>query len=88
MYNAVTHEYLVNYKLDGKLYDSRVVSDPDELKRAMTMINALAAFDFDEPPPDRWVLAVRAELGSRNVMLLFSRTIATNWARVRLGQTG
>ena len=86
MYNAVTQEYLVNYKLDGRLIDSRVVTDADELGTAMTMINALAAFELEPPLPERRVLRVRAVLGSKHLLYLFPRTIATNWARFRLGQ--
>ncbi len=36
MYNAVTREYLINFKQDGKLVDSRIARDRDELERAMT----------------------------------------------------
>lgn len=86
MYNAVTEEFLVNYKLDGRLIDSRVVTDADELETAMTMINALPAFELESPIPERGVLRVRAVLGSKHLLFLFPRTIATNWARFRLGQ--
>lgn len=84
MYNAVTLEYLVNYKQDGKLFDSRVVTGTDELEQAMTMIHRLAAFELEGEPRGRQFLRVRAELGSRHVWLLFPRTISTDWARLRL----
>ena len=86
MYNAVTEEYLVNYKHDGKLIDSRVVTDTSELETAMTMINALPAFEVESPMPNRALLRVRAVLGSKHLLYLFPRTIATNWARFRLEQ--
>ncbi len=87
-YNAVTMEYLVNYKLDGKLIDSRVVGTTEDLERAMTLISSVAAFELQQDPKARWFLRVRAELGSRNFLLLFTRTITTNWARFRLAQMG
>jgi len=41
MYNAVTREYLVNYKFDGKLTESRVVRSLNELSDAMTIFRDL-----------------------------------------------
>ena len=85
-YNAVTQEYLVNTKQDDKLIDSRAVMSREELQRAMTMVSSLAAFELAEPPAARTYVKVKAELGRRNLLLLFRRTIATDWARVRLDQ--
>ena len=86
MYNAVTEEYLVNYKHDGRLIDSRVVTDTSELETAMTMIHALPAFEVESTMPSRGLLRVRAILGSKHLLYLFPRTIATSWARFRLEQ--
>jgi len=85
MYNAVTREYLVNYKLEGRLIESRVVNDLDGLKRAMTLIHSLPAFEIpEEPLPSRTQLTVRAQLGSKTFLLLFPNRIDTNWARLWL----
>jgi hypothetical protein len=82
MYNAVTREYLVNYKLDGRLIESRVVNDLDGLKRAMTLIHSLPAFEIEEElPPARMQLTVRAQLGSKLFLYLFPNRIDTSWAR-------
>ena len=87
MYNAVTREYLVNYKLDGRLIESRVVNDLEELKRAMTLIHSLPAFEIQEElPPTRMQLTVRAELGSKTFLFLFPNRIETNWARSWMGE--
>jgi hypothetical protein len=87
MYNAVTREYLVNYKLDGRLIESRVINDLDGLKRAMTLINSLPAFEIhEELPPGRMQLTVRAALGSKTFLFLFPNRIDTNWARSWLGE--
>jgi hypothetical protein len=87
MYNAVTREYLVNYKLDGRLIESRVVNDLEELKRAMTLIHNLPAFEIeDELPPGRMQLTVRAQLGYKPILFLFPNRVDTNWARSWLSE--
>jgi hypothetical protein len=97
MYNAVTREYLVNYKLDGRLIESRVVTDLEELERAMTLIHALPVFELahggsgrgglqEELPPPRIQLTVRAQLGSKPFLFLFPNQIDTGWARSWLGE--
>jgi hypothetical protein len=87
MYNAVTREYLVNYKLDGRLIESRVVTDLEGLERAMTLIHSLPAFEVqEEEPAARMQLTVRAQLGSKPFLFLFPNRVATNWARSWLGE--
>ncbi len=81
-----TREYLVNYKLDGRLIESRVVNDLDQLERAMTLIHSLPAFELQEElPPARIQLTVRAQLGSKPILFLFPNQIDTDWARSWLG---
>ena len=87
MYNAVTREYLVNYKLDGQLIESRVVNDLEGLERAMTIIHSLPAFEItEEMPATRVQLTVRAQLGSKPILFLFPNRIDTNCARSWLGE--
>ena len=82
MYNAVTREYLVNYKLDGRLIESRVVTDLPSLERAMTLIHSLPAFELPaEIPEPRLQLTVRADLGSKPFLFLFPNRVDTGWAR-------
>ncbi len=80
MYNALTRQYLVNYKQDGRLISSRMVKTRAELEQAMTILHALAFVALDEPQSGRWVVRVRAELGSKTVMLLIPTAIQTPWA--------
>ena len=87
-YNAVTQEYLVNTKQDDKLIDSRAVMSIEDLQRAMTMVSSLTAFELPEQTGNGTYVKVRAELGRRNFMLLFRRTVATDWARLGLDQPG
>ena len=82
MYNAVTSEYLVNFKHDGKLIESRVVRDAESLHRAMTELKDFPVFDITgRKPEERLQLRVRAELGTRMWLAFIPRTLATDWAK-------
>lgn len=84
MYNAVTREYLINYKHDGTLIESRVVREPAELPAAMTEIEALPAFSVAGLTPERRLLVrVRAELGTRMTLGFIPTTVTTGWAESR-----
>lgn len=61
MYNAVTHEYLLNTKHDGRLIGSETVRDADELESTMTEFVSFPAFVI-EPTPDRGRFLVRARV--------------------------
>ncbi len=80
MFDAVASEYLVNYKLDGKLVESRMVRSLDELRKAMTRFEGLPAFTL-EPLPRRWRLLVkaRAVLGSRTLLYVIPTRVTTDW---------
>jgi hypothetical protein len=85
MFNAVTREYLVNYKQDGKLIDSRIARDRDELESAMTQYEGLTVFHIDQISPDkRLVVRARAELGSKTTLLIIPSSITTDWSRSRV----
>lgn len=80
MFDAVAGEYLVNYKLDGKLVESRMVRSLEELERAMTRFEGLPAFTL-EPLSRRWrlLVKVRGVLGSRTLFSLIPARLATDW---------
>ena len=81
MYNAVTREYLVNFKLDGRLIESRQVHDLAALETAMTRVEGLSAFSLEKAPRDRRLLVrVRAELGSSTVLAFIPTLLVTDWA--------
>lgn len=81
MFNAVTGEYLINFKHDGRLIESRVVRDHDALRAAMTELDAFPAFSTDSLDASaRYRLRVRAELGTRNLLAFIPRTVETPWA--------
>lgn len=80
MYNAVTHEFLVNTKQDGKLLDSRTLTERAELERAMTRFNALAAFTLDDPSPrERYLVRTRVELAPGSVLGFIPVRRTTSW---------
>lgn len=84
MYNAVEREYLVNYKQDGRLIESRVVQDRAELERAMTRFEDFHAFTLGDLDPERRLLIrARAELGSRTIFKLIPTRVTTEWVRSR-----
>ena len=80
LYDAASREYLVNYKLDGKLVESRMVRNLDELRRAMTRFEHLPAFTL-EPLPRRWrlLVKVRALLGSKTFLSIIPTRVSTDW---------
>lgn len=84
MYNAVTREYLVNFKQDGKLVDSRIALDREELERAMTRFSGLTIFHLGEKGNDkRLSVGARAELGSKTTLLIIPTRVKTDWVRSR-----
>jgi hypothetical protein len=80
MFNAVTREYLVNTKLQGKLIDSRTLRDADELERVMTRFAALPVFVMhDTSRRERYLVRVRAELGTGDLLGLVPVMRSTAW---------
>lgn len=80
MFDAVAQEYLVNYKLNGKLVESRMVRNLEDLRRAMTSFEGIPAFTL-EPLPRRWrlLVKVRALLGSSTLFSIIPTREATDW---------
>ncbi len=80
MFDAVTREYLVNYKLDGKLVESRMVRSLDELRQAMTHFEGIPAFTLEPLPGGfRMLVKVRALLGSHGLLGFIPARITTDW---------
>jgi len=88
MYNAVTHEYLVNTKHDGRLIGSRTVRELDELERTMTEFAAFPAFEVAaESSRTRYLVRVRFDLGSATFLGFIPYQRSTGWVdsnKVRL----
>lgn len=80
MYNAVTHEFLVNTKQDGRLLESRTITDRAGLERAMTRFTALPAFTLEDPSPDeRYLVRTRVELAPGEVLGFIPMRRTTSW---------
>lgn len=89
IYDAVAREYMVNYKLDDKLVESRTVRDKQALAEAMTHVGPLPIFTLDDLPRSwRLLVKVRAELGSRMVLALVPVTIGTDWKESKKFRSG
>ena len=89
MYNAVSREYLVNYKHDGTLIDSRLVRDPEELRLAMSEFEKISALSV-EGKKGEFVFRMRAELGTGSLLFFIPTLRTTEWVeeRVRVDQNG
>ena len=84
MYNAVTREYLVNYKQDGELIDSLVVLELGELESALTRFENVMLFSTDDIKSSRRLhVRARASIGSRSILFLIPTTLKTDWAESR-----
>ncbi len=89
MFNAVTREYLVNTKLEGKLIDSLTLRDPGDLERAMTRFTALPVFTLSPSAQRaRYLVRARVELGTGQVLgfipfLKTSEWVDSNKVRLR-----
>lgn len=88
MYDAATRGYLINYKLDGKLIESRMVRELSEVEAAMTEIEDLPVFRLDDYPR-AWRLLVRARavVGSRTVLFFVPARAITPWKPSRKFRT-
>ncbi len=84
MYNAVTREYLINFKHDGTLIESRVVKDADELLASMTELSDFPVFSVEgKNPQQRLRVRVRAELRTKTIFFFIPSTVHTDWAETR-----
>ena len=91
MYNAVSREYLVNYKHDGRLTETRVVRSLEELERAMTVLEQVPIFNLATMRPKvqraieraRVLVRGRVELGNGTWLFLFPTTKTTADVRSR-----
>lgn len=84
MYNAVTREYLINFKHNDNLIESRVVKDADELLASMTEFTDFPVFSAEgKNPQQRFRVRVRAELRTRTIFFFIPSTVHTDWAETR-----
>ena len=84
MYNAVGQEYLVNFKHDGRLVESRLVRSRQELAAALTRFDRVRLFDVAGlPRRSRLLVKGRAEMGTRTLLSFIPILLNTEWADSR-----
>jgi hypothetical protein len=91
MYNAVSQEYLVNFKRDGKLVESRLARGKVELEAAMTRFERVPLFalaDVRAGGDARLRLRARAELGTKTWLSFIPLHVETAWAQSRKFRPG
>lgn len=80
MFNAVTGEYLLNTKRDGRLLGSQVLRDRQELREALTRVKSWAAFPVPSlPAGSRILVRLRMELEPRQLLGLIPLAHTTDW---------
>src|SRR6185503_253607 len=86
MYNAVSQEYLVNFKRDGKLVESRLARDRAGHESAMTRFERIPLFavaDLGSSAGSRFRVRARAELGSKTWLSFIPIHVDTDWTQSR-----
>lgn len=85
MYNALSRDYLLNFKRNGRLVESRTVRAIADLERAMTAVDGLAAFSVPDGVRgrQRLLVRVRASLGAGTVLGFIPTERETAWAESR-----
>jgi hypothetical protein len=84
MYNAVTREYLINFRQDGDLIESRVVREADSLEAALTEFKDFAVFTVGSKQASlRLRVRLRAELGTEQIFFFIPKKVTTFWVETR-----
>lgn len=80
MYNAVTKDYLINYKLNGELFESRIVHTPEELEASLTQFEKLPIFNLSSLEKGiRCRVRARARTGTGTFLAVIPRTYHSEW---------
>ncbi len=80
MFNAITGEYLLNTKRDGRLLGSQVLRNPEELREELTLLSGWAAFPVPSlPGGSRYLLRVRMELEPGEFLGFLPYERSTHW---------
>jgi hypothetical protein len=84
MYNAVAQEYLVNFKHNGRLVESRLARNRAELTVAMTRFERVPLFPLAGiRSGTRLLVKGRAQLGSRTLLAFIPVDVDTPWVESR-----
>ncbi|HXG58354.1 MAG TPA: DUF4390 domain-containing protein [Thermoanaerobaculia bacterium] len=83
-FNAVTREYLLNYRRDRKLVRSETFSDLESLERRMTTIDEHALFGIGRHKPHKLRVRVKADLRRGWLWYVIPWNFSTRWKVVRV----
>jgi hypothetical protein len=83
-FNAVTREYLLNYRRDRKLVRSEVFGDLEALKERMTRIVEPDLFDIGRRVPFKLKVRVKADLMRGRWLYVVPWEVSTRWRETRV----
>ena len=83
-FNALTREYLLNYRRDRHLVRSETFSDPRELERKMTTIVENDYFDIGDRKPYKLRVRVKADLMRGWLMYVIPWEVSSPWRETRV----
>lgn len=84
--NSVTREYLLNYRIGGKLVRSETISDAEDLKRRMTSVAQDDLFDRVRASPSKLRVRVRADLLRGYLLGVIPYDVSTDWKETRVNK--
>ncbi|MEM9292613.1 MAG: DUF4390 domain-containing protein [Acidobacteriota bacterium] len=83
-HDAVNAEYLVSYRLDGKLLESQILGEFQEVESAVTCPTPVALFNLDrDGNGEPFSIRVRADLGSKTILSFIPTRVTTAWIESR-----
>lgn len=83
-FNALTREYLLNYRRDRHLVRSETFSDLSELEARMTTISEEDFFDIDGWKPYKLKVRVKADLMRGWLMYVIPWEVSSPWRETRV----
>lgn len=87
-FNAVTREYLMNYRRDRRLVRSETFSDLAALQHRMTTIEEAELFDVGDRRPYKLKVRVKADLRKGWLLYFIPWDVSTRWKSVRVAAAG
>lgn len=82
-YNVLNREYLVNFKQNDVLTESRLIRNSKELPAAMTEFQKLAVVSLAGKKGE-YVVRARAELGKTSILFFIPKLRTTDWVEQRI----
>lgn len=83
-FNAVTQEYLLNYRRDKKLVRSETFSDLAEMQKKMTEIDETSLFALDGYRPSKMIVRARADVMRSVVLFVVPWDVSTGWKETKV----